>query len=44
LDFALWGVHPTVWLERVQTTALTEFLQITYSLFIPALLLVAVVL
>jgi membrane-associated phospholipid phosphatase len=44
LDFALWGVHPTVWLERVQTTALTESLQITYSLFIPALLLVAVVL
>jgi len=44
LDIALWGVHPTVWLERIQTTALTEFLQITYSLFIPALLLVAVVL
>jgi membrane-associated phospholipid phosphatase len=44
LDIALWGVHPTVWLERIQTTALTEFLQITYSLFIPALLLVAAVL
>jgi len=43
LDLALWGVHPTVWLERIQTHALTEFLQITYSLFLPMLLLVAAV-
>jgi membrane-associated phospholipid phosphatase len=43
LDFALWGVNPTVWLERIQTRALTEFLQIIYSLFLPAVLLVAAV-
>ena len=41
LDFALWGVHPTVWLERFQTPALTEFLQIVYTLFLPMILLVA---
>lgn len=42
LDFRLWGVHPTVFLERIQFPALTEFLQIAYTLFIPAVLLVAV--
>jgi membrane-associated phospholipid phosphatase len=41
LDFRLWGVHPTVWLERIQTPWLTEFLQIVYTLFVPAVLLVA---
>ena len=40
LDFSLWSVHPTVWLERVQTPALTEFLQIVYTLFVPAVLLI----
>ena len=40
LDFRLWGVHPTVWLERVHTPALTEFLQIVYTLFVPAVLLI----
>ncbi|MBZ5618290.1 MAG: phosphatase PAP2 family protein [Acidobacteriia bacterium] len=40
LDFRLWSVHPTVWLERVQTPALTEFLQIVYTLFVPAVLLI----
>jgi membrane-associated phospholipid phosphatase len=40
LDFRLWSVHPTVWLERVQTLALTEFLQIVYTLFVPAVLLI----
>ena len=44
LDFRLWGVHPTVWLERVQSPGLTEFLQIVYTLFVPAVLLVAVLL
>lgn len=44
LDYEIWGVHPTVWLERIQSPALTEFLQIAYSLFVPAVLLVAVVL
>lgn len=41
LDRALWGVDPTVWLERLQSPALTEFLQIVYFLFIPVVLLVA---
>jgi membrane-associated phospholipid phosphatase len=44
LDVRLWGVHPTVFLERIQFPALTELLQIAYSLFIPAVLLVAVLL
>jgi len=44
LDWRLWGVHPTVWLERIQSPGLTEFLQIVYTLFVPAVLLVAVLL
>ena len=40
LDFSIWHAHPTVWLERVQTPALSDFLQLVYSLFIPAVLLV----
>jgi membrane-associated phospholipid phosphatase len=40
LDFRLWGAHPTVWLERIQTPALTEFLQVIYTLFVPAVLLI----
>ncbi len=44
LDLSLWGVHPTVWLERVQTPGLTEFLQWIYTLFVPAVLLPAVLL
>jgi membrane-associated phospholipid phosphatase len=41
LDYALWHVNPTVWLERVQSRGLTEYLQIVYSLFVPAVLFVA---
>jgi membrane-associated phospholipid phosphatase len=41
LDYRLWGAHPTVWLERIQTPALTEFLQIVYALFVPMVLLAA---
>jgi len=41
LDHSLWGVHPTVWLERIQTPVFTEFLQIVYTLFVPAVLLPA---
>jgi membrane-associated phospholipid phosphatase len=44
LDLRLWRAHPTVWLERIHTPALTEFLQIVYTLFIPAVLTVAVLL
>ncbi len=40
LDFSIWRANPTVWLERVQTPALTDFLQLDYTLFIPAVLLV----
>ncbi|HWB85651.1 MAG TPA: phosphatase PAP2 family protein [Bryobacteraceae bacterium] len=41
LDFGIWRAHPTVWLERIQSPALTEYLQIVYTLFVPAVLLVA---
>ena len=41
LDFRIWGAHPTVWMERIHSPALTEFLQIVYTLFIPAVLYVA---
>jgi membrane-associated phospholipid phosphatase len=44
IDYSIWGVHPTVWLERVQTPGLTELLQIAYTLFIPAVILVALLL
>ncbi len=40
LDFRIWHVNPTVWLERIQTPLLTEFLQTVYTLFVPAVLLV----
>jgi len=40
LDFAFWGAHPTVWLERVASPWLTEAIQICYSLFVPAVLLI----
>ncbi len=38
LDLVLWGVHPTVWLERIQTPWLTELVQVVYVLF-PAVVL-----
>jgi membrane-associated phospholipid phosphatase len=44
LDHVIWGANPTVWLERITFPALTEFLQIAYSLFVPAVLLVAAIL
>jgi membrane-associated phospholipid phosphatase len=40
LDYSIWHANPTVWLERVQTPALTDFLQLVYTLFVPAVLLV----
>jgi membrane-associated phospholipid phosphatase len=42
LDFRIWRVHPTVWLERVQQPVFTEVLQIAYTLFVPAVLLLCV--
>jgi membrane-associated phospholipid phosphatase len=41
LDYRVWGVNPTVWLERIYTPVLTEYLQIVYTLFVPAVLLIA---
>ena len=41
LDFRIWHANPTVWLERIQSPAFTEFLQVVYTLFVPAVLLVA---
>ena len=41
LDFRIWHVNPTVWLERIQTPLLTEFVQAAYTFFIPAILLLA---
>ena len=41
LDYRVWGVHPTVWLERITTPVLTEYLQIVYTLFVPAVLFIA---
>jgi membrane-associated phospholipid phosphatase len=44
LDFSIWHANPTVWLERVQTPALTAFLQLAYTLYIPAVVLVPLLL
>ena len=44
LDHSFWGVHPTVWLERIQVPVFTEFLQIVYTLFVPVVLVPAFVL
>jgi len=41
LDHRFWGVNPTVWLERISSPILTEYLQIVYALFVPAVLLIA---
>ena len=43
IDYAVLHVHPTVWIERLHHPLLTEYLQIVYSFFIPALLLVALI-
>jgi membrane-associated phospholipid phosphatase len=40
LDYSIWHANPTLWLERIQTPALTDFLQLVYTLFVPAVLLV----
>ena len=40
LDFSFWGANPTVWLERVYSPALTEYLQFIYTLFVPVVLFV----
>jgi membrane-associated phospholipid phosphatase len=44
LDRRVWGADPTVWLERISNPLLTEVLQWAYSLFVPAVMLVAALL
>ena len=44
LDFRIWGAQPTVWMERIHTPVFTEFLQVVYTLFVPAVLAIAFVL
>src|ERR1017187_8354865 len=44
LDFRIWQANPCVWLERIQSRVLTEWEQLVYALFIPAVILVAVLL
>jgi membrane-associated phospholipid phosphatase len=41
LDYRIWHANPTVWLERIHTPALTEFLQVVYTLFIAMVLVPA---
>ena len=33
MDFALFGVHPTVWMERLANPIVTEYLQFIYTTF-----------
>jgi len=40
LDFRIWHANPTIWLERIYNPVLTEYLQIVYTLFVPAVILV----
>jgi membrane-associated phospholipid phosphatase len=44
LDYHIWGVNPCVWLERIQWPALVEWEQLLYTLFLPAVILVALLL
>ena len=41
LDLALFGVHPTVWLERITVPWLTEYLQLAYMtyFFLPLMIM-----
>jgi membrane-associated phospholipid phosphatase len=41
LDFRIWHAHPSIWLERIYSPPLTEYLQVVYTLFIPAVLVIA---
>ncbi len=42
MDRLLFGVNPTIWLEKIQWPALTEYLQLAYSsfYFLPLILLI----
>jgi len=41
LDVRIWHAHPSLWLEHIYSPWLTEYLQVVYTLFIPAVLWVA---
>jgi membrane-associated phospholipid phosphatase len=43
-DLSLYGEQPAMWFGRHQVLALNEFLQVVYTLFIPAVLFVGVLL
>jgi len=44
LDHWVWSVDPTVWLERIQSPPVTEYLQVIYTLFVPVVLAPAFIL
>jgi membrane-associated phospholipid phosphatase len=44
LDQRIWGLQPGVWLARIQIPAFTEYVQWIYTLFVPAVLLIGVML
>jgi membrane-associated phospholipid phosphatase len=44
LDFRIWGANPSVWLERILWPPLVEWEQLLYTLFLPAVILVALLL
>jgi membrane-associated phospholipid phosphatase len=44
LDFRIWHVNPCIWLERITWPALVEWEQLLYTMFLPAVILVAALL
>jgi len=44
LDQRIWGLQPSVWLSRIQSPVFTEVLQWIYTFFVPAVLLVGILL
>jgi membrane-associated phospholipid phosphatase len=44
IDYRVWGANPCVWLERIQFPALVEWEQLLYTAFLPAVILVAILL
>lgn len=43
-DAAIWHADPVLWLGLIESPLLTELTQVAYALFVPAVLLVAVIL
>ena len=44
LDFYIFGVHPTVWMEKITTPWVTEYLQIIYTTFYFLPIILAIIL